>query len=47
MAEEIAERPGTELAGLMAYEGQIAGVGDRIPGKPAAQRRDPLHAVAL
>ncbi len=34
MAAEIAERPGTELAGLMAYEGQIAGVGDRIPGKP-------------
>ena len=34
MAEEIVERPGTDLAGLMAYEGQIAGVGDRIPGKP-------------
>ncbi|MDX6583258.1 MAG: hypothetical protein QOI10_2442 [Solirubrobacterales bacterium] len=34
MATEIAERPGTELAGLMAYEGQIAGVGDRIPGRP-------------
>jgi D-serine deaminase-like pyridoxal phosphate-dependent protein len=34
MAIEIAERPGTELAGLMAYEGQIAGVGDRIPGRP-------------
>jgi D-serine deaminase-like pyridoxal phosphate-dependent protein len=34
MAAEIIERPGTELAGLMAYEGQIAGVGDRIPGKP-------------
>jgi D-serine deaminase-like pyridoxal phosphate-dependent protein len=34
MASEIAERPGTELAGLMAYEGQIAGVGDRIPGRP-------------
>ena len=34
MAEEIEERPGTELAGLMAYEGQIAGVGDRIPGRP-------------
>ena len=34
MAEEIAERPGTSLAGLMAYEGQIAGVGDRLPGKP-------------
>jgi D-serine deaminase-like pyridoxal phosphate-dependent protein len=34
MAEEIADRPGTRLAGLMAYEGHIAGVGDRIPGKP-------------
>ena len=34
MAAEIAERPGTELAGIMGYEGQIAGVGDRIPGKP-------------
>ncbi len=33
-AAEIASRPGTELAGLMAYEGHIAGVGDRIPGKP-------------
>ncbi len=34
MAEEIEDRPGTRLAGLMAYEGQIAGVGDRIPGRP-------------
>ncbi len=34
MAEEIEGRPGTRLAGLMAYEGQIAGVGDRIPGQP-------------
>jgi D-serine deaminase-like pyridoxal phosphate-dependent protein len=34
MAEEIAARPGTDLVGLMAYEGQIAGVGDRIPGRP-------------
>jgi D-serine deaminase-like pyridoxal phosphate-dependent protein len=34
MAEEIEERPGTALAGLMAYEGQIAGVGDRVPGRP-------------
>jgi D-serine deaminase-like pyridoxal phosphate-dependent protein len=33
MAAEIAERPGTELAGLMAYEGQIAGVGDDAPGR--------------
>jgi D-serine deaminase-like pyridoxal phosphate-dependent protein len=34
MAAEISERPGTRLAGLMAYEGHIAGVGDRIPGRP-------------
>jgi D-serine deaminase-like pyridoxal phosphate-dependent protein len=34
MAAEIADRPGTRLAGMMAYEGQIAGVGDRIPGRP-------------
>jgi len=34
LAEEIVGRPGTELAGLMAYEGQIAGVGDRVPGRP-------------
>ncbi len=33
-AAEIASRPGTHLAGLMAYEGHIAGVGDQIPGKP-------------
>ena len=33
--------PGTALAGVMAYEGQIAGVGDRIPGQSAAKRRDP------
>jgi D-serine deaminase-like pyridoxal phosphate-dependent protein len=34
MAAEIQERPGTRLAGVMAYDGQIAGVGDRIPGRP-------------
>jgi D-serine deaminase-like pyridoxal phosphate-dependent protein len=34
MAAEVVRRPGTRLAGLMAYEGQIAGVGDRIPGRP-------------
>jgi D-serine deaminase-like pyridoxal phosphate-dependent protein len=33
-AEEIASRPGLELAGLMAYEGQVAGVGDATPGHP-------------
>ncbi len=34
MAEEVVERPGTRLDGLMAYEGHIAGVGDNIAGKP-------------
>jgi D-serine deaminase-like pyridoxal phosphate-dependent protein len=33
-AAEIEGRPGTRLAGVMAYEGHIAGVGDRIPGRP-------------
>jgi D-serine deaminase-like pyridoxal phosphate-dependent protein len=32
LAEEIVARPGLELDGLMAYEGQIAGVGDATPG---------------
>jgi D-serine deaminase-like pyridoxal phosphate-dependent protein len=35
LAREIVARPGFELAGLMAYEAQIAGVGDRPPGRPA------------
>jgi D-serine deaminase-like pyridoxal phosphate-dependent protein len=42
MAQEIDARPGTRLAGLMAYEGHIAGVGDDVPGHPlrsAAIRR--------
>jgi D-serine deaminase-like pyridoxal phosphate-dependent protein len=34
LADEIAARPGTRLAGLMAYEGHIAGVGDLVPGRP-------------
>ena len=33
LAEEIASRPGLELDGLIAYEGQIAGVGDATPGQ--------------
>jgi D-serine deaminase-like pyridoxal phosphate-dependent protein len=34
LAREIASRPRLRLAGLMAYEGQIAGVGDRPAGRP-------------
>jgi D-serine deaminase-like pyridoxal phosphate-dependent protein len=33
LAREIRSRDGVRLAGLMAYEAQIAGVGDRVPGK--------------
>ena len=33
LAREIETRPKLELDGLMAYEGQIAGVGDRPPGR--------------
>ena len=32
-AREILRRPRLKLAGLMAYEGHIAGLGDRPPGK--------------
>ncbi|HEY9522504.1 MAG TPA: alanine racemase, partial [Thermopolyspora sp.] len=32
LAAAIAARPRLRLTGLMAYEGQIAGVGDRVPG---------------
>jgi D-serine deaminase-like pyridoxal phosphate-dependent protein len=33
LAREIQRRPQIELVGLMAYEGQVAGVGDRPPGR--------------
>jgi D-serine deaminase-like pyridoxal phosphate-dependent protein len=33
LAREVVSRQGVRLAGLMAYEAQIAGVGDRVPGK--------------
>jgi D-serine deaminase-like pyridoxal phosphate-dependent protein len=34
LARAILARPGLELVGAMAYEGQIAGVGDAPPGRP-------------
>ncbi len=34
LAREVLNEPGFELAGLMGYEGHVAGVGDR-PGNPA------------
>ena len=40
LSQEVRRRPGLRLAGMMAYEGQIAGVGDRPPGQP-------LRALAI
>ncbi|MCK9249120.1 MAG: amino acid deaminase/aldolase [Solirubrobacteraceae bacterium] len=34
LAAEAARRPGIHVDGLMAYEAQIAGVGNRPPGRP-------------
>jgi D-serine deaminase-like pyridoxal phosphate-dependent protein len=34
LAERIVSRPGFTLVGMMAYEGQIAGLADRPAGKP-------------
>lgn len=34
LAREIARRDGFKLVGIMAYEAQIAGVGDKPPGQP-------------
>ncbi|UIX28971.1 amino acid deaminase/aldolase [Streptomyces sp. GQFP] len=31
-AREVASRPGFELTGIMGYEGQVAGLGDNVPG---------------
>jgi D-serine deaminase-like pyridoxal phosphate-dependent protein len=38
LAQEILSRPGLRLAGMMAYEAQIAGVGDNPPGRPVYAR---------
>jgi D-serine deaminase-like pyridoxal phosphate-dependent protein len=38
LAAAVTARPGLRLAGLMAYEGQIAGVGDNPPGRPLYAR---------
>ncbi|GAA1467800.1 amino acid deaminase/aldolase [Nocardiopsis exhalans] len=50
LARAVVRRPELELDGIMAYEGQIAGVGDAPPGRPlygrllrAVQRRSALE----
>lgn len=40
LARLVAGRPGFTLTGLMAYEGQVAGLGNRPPGRP-------LRALAI
>ncbi|UJA21262.1 amino acid deaminase/aldolase [Thermoleophilia bacterium SCSIO 60948] len=48
LARDVASRPGLRLEGVMAYEGQVAGVGDEPPGRPlrgAAIRR--MQAASL
>jgi D-serine deaminase-like pyridoxal phosphate-dependent protein len=43
LARAIVDRAGFELAGVMSYEGQIAGLGDNQPGSPF--KRAALRAV--
>jgi D-serine deaminase-like pyridoxal phosphate-dependent protein len=38
LAKEITKRPAFTLVGIMAYESQIAGVGNNPPGRPAMAR---------
>jgi D-serine deaminase-like pyridoxal phosphate-dependent protein len=38
LAREICKREGLRLVGIMAYEAQIAGLGDRPPGRPLRAR---------
>jgi D-serine deaminase-like pyridoxal phosphate-dependent protein len=35
LARAVSARPGFRVAGIMAYEGHIAGVGDAVAGRPA------------
>jgi len=49
LAEEVVRRDGFELAGVMTYEGQVAGVPDRVPGhrlRSTAVRRIKAASVA-
>ncbi|MHC0428601.1 amino acid deaminase/aldolase [Streptomyces sp. O3] len=38
LARAVAHRPGFRLVGIMAYEGHVAGVGDRLAGRPLRSR---------
>jgi len=48
-AQQVVRRDGFELAGVMTYEGQVAGVPDRVPGhrlRSAAVRRIKSASIA-
>ena len=47
LAQAIMARPGLRLVGLMAYEAQIAGVGDDPPGRPLYARGVAADAAPL
>ncbi len=47
LAKAIMARPGLRLVGLMAYEGQIAGVGDNPPGRPLYGAGRPADAAPV
>ncbi|KAF4409748.1 MULTISPECIES: amino acid deaminase/aldolase [Streptomyces] len=46
LARTVVRRPGFTLAGLMAYEGHVAGVGDAVPGRPVRSRAVRLMQAA-
>ncbi|WP_255952870.1 amino acid deaminase/aldolase [Streptomyces odontomachi] len=46
LARSVARRPGFRLVGIMAYEAHIAGVGDRVPGRPMRSRAVRLMQAA-
>jgi D-serine deaminase-like pyridoxal phosphate-dependent protein len=45
LARAVVARDGFRLVGVMAYEAQIAGVGDRPPGRSAAVRGGAIRAM--
>ncbi|EFG65532.1 conserved hypothetical protein, partial [Streptomyces sp. SPB074] len=46
MARAVARTPGFRLVGIMAYEGHVAGVGDKLAGRPLRSRTVRLMQAA-
>lgn len=47
LARQVAARPGFRLVGLMGYEGQVAGVGDRPPSRARAAAVVAMQAASM